>query len=219
MRTHFIITGRSKEVLEEIVKPIVENFLSKRGLVLSQEKTKIVHVKEGFDFLGVNTRKYKNGNLFQKPAKDSIKRFMTDIKETIKRNKAVKTEILIRLLNPKITGWANYYRHYCSKQTFGYINHHLFPPLWRWARNRHQRKGARWVAKKYFRNTRNRRWQFSISHTPIRRHVKIKSDATPYDPAYEEYFRVRQARRKEKRLFSPCKSSWSPWWDLKFYEN
>ena len=53
-----------------------------------------------------------------------------------------------------------------------------------------------------------------IAHTPIRRHVKIQSDATPFDPAYEEYFRVRQARRKQKRLFFPCKSHWSPWWEI-----
>ena len=53
-----------------------------------------------------------------------------------------------------------------------------------------------------------------IAHTPIRRHVKIKANATPFDPAYEEYFRIRQARRKEKRLFFPCKSQWSAWWEL-----
>lgn len=141
----FIITGATKEVLENKVKPLVESFLSERGLGLSQEKTKITHISEGFDFLGVNTRKYHNGKLIQKPAKDSVKKFLADIRNTIKRNKAVKTEVLIRLLNPKILGWANYYKHYCSKRTFGYISHRLFQPLWRWSRKRHQRKGARWV--------------------------------------------------------------------------
>ena len=58
-----------------------------------------------------------------------------------------------------------------------------------------------------------------IAHTPIKRHVKIKSDATPFDPAYEKYFRIRQARRKEKRLFFPCKSHWSPWWEIKLADN
>lgn len=227
----FIITGGTKEVLENTVKPLVEAFLNERGLELSQEKTKITHINEGFDFLGVNTRKYRNGKLIQKPAKDSVKKFLANIRNTIKSNQAVKTEVLILLLNPKIIGWANYHRHYCSKQTFGYVSHMLFRPLWRWARKRHPRKGKRWVVNKYFRTIGHHRWRFStkikgngntptyldlveISHTSIRRHVKIKSDATPFDPAYEEYFRIRQARRKDKRLFFKCKSQWSAWWEI-----
>jgi RNA-directed DNA polymerase len=118
----FIITGKTKEVLENTVKPVVENFLRERGLVLSQEKTKITHIQEGFDFLGVNTRKYRNGKLIQKPAKKSVKKFLRNIRETVKKNQTAKTENLIRLLNPKIRGWANYYCHYCSKRTFEYID-------------------------------------------------------------------------------------------------
>jgi RNA-directed DNA polymerase len=156
---------------------------------------------------------------------------MRNLRDTIKQNKAVKTETLIRLLNPKITGWANYHRHYCSKNTFYYVSHHLFPALWNWSKRRHNRKGSFWVARKYFRKKGNNNWQFNakikdkklkpsyldlveISHIPIKRHVKIKADATPFDPAYEEYIRVRQTRRKEKRLFFPCKSSWSPWSEI-----
>jgi len=228
----FIITGRTKEVLVNVVKPVVENFLIDRGLVLSKEKTKITHIKEGFDFLGVNTRKYRNGKLIQKPAKDSVKRFMNDIRETIKRNGAVKTEVLIHLLNSKLIGWANYYRHYCSKKTFGDIAHKLFPLLLRWGIRRHQRKGKWWVVNKYFRTKGHQHWIFStkvkdklfntvyldlkeISHIPIRRHVKIVADATPFDPAYDKYFRIRQARRKRKNLFNACASQWSAWWELK----
>jgi RNA-directed DNA polymerase len=223
-------------VLEYRVKPVVESFLSERGLTLSDSKTKITYIKEGFDFLGVNTRKYRNGKLIQKPAKDSVKRFLKNIRETIKQNKAVTTEILIRLLNPKIIGWANYYRHYCSKRTFGYISHQLFKLLWRWANRRHPNKGLLWLKQKYYRTRGHRHWVFSakiknksgktdyldlveISHTTIRRHVKIKSDATPFDPAYKEYFRLRQIRRKQKKLFFPCKSQWSPWWEMKPIDN
>jgi RNA-directed DNA polymerase len=58
----FIITGRSKELLENEVKPLVISFLRERGLTLSEEKTKVTHINEGFDFLGWNARKY-NGTL------------------------------------------------------------------------------------------------------------------------------------------------------------
>ena len=64
----FIITGKSKELLENEVKPLVENFLKERGLTLSVEKTKATHIEEGFDFLGWNFRKY-DGKLLIKPSK------------------------------------------------------------------------------------------------------------------------------------------------------
>jgi len=64
----FIITGESKEWLEEVVKPRVIQFLDSRGLTLSEEKTHITHVSKGFDFLGWNVRKYPNGKLLIKPS-------------------------------------------------------------------------------------------------------------------------------------------------------
>ena len=97
----FIITGASKEVLVEVVKPAVEAFLWERGLELSSEKTRITHINDGFDFLGFNVRKYK-GKLLIKPAKSSIKRFLDEIREYIRSHRAVKTEVLVRQLNRKI---------------------------------------------------------------------------------------------------------------------
>jgi RNA-directed DNA polymerase len=100
----FVITGATREVLEDKIKPEVEKFLNERGLELSTDKTKITHIEKGFDFLGVNIRKYRSGKLIQKPAKNSVKSFLRDIKETVKHNRAVTTENLIRLLNPRIIG-------------------------------------------------------------------------------------------------------------------
>ena len=156
----FIITGATKEVLENKVKPVVETFLSERGLTLSKEKTKLTRISDGFDFLGINIRKY-NGKLIMKPAKSSVKRFLADIRETIKRNKAVKTENLIRLLNPKIRGWSNYYRHVCSKDTFSYVDYCIFKSIWRWAVRRHPEKSKKWVKDKYYRRVGLRNWVFS----------------------------------------------------------
>jgi len=147
-------------VLEEKVKPAVESFLRERGLSLSQEKTKITHIDEGFDFLGVNIRKY-HGKIGIKPAKSSVKRLLADIREKIKLNKTVKAETLIRLLNPKIRGWINYYGPVClSKKTFSYVDCHIFRAIWRWAVRRHPNKGAMWVKRKYFRSRKLRNWTF-----------------------------------------------------------
>jgi len=155
----FIITGATKEVLENKVKPVVEAFLSERGLTLSKEKTKLTHISEGFDFLGINIRKY-NGKLLMKPAKSSVKRFLADIRETIKHNKTAKTENLIRMLNPKIRGWSNYYSHVCSKRTFGYVDHCIFKSIWRWAVRRHPNKSKQWIKDKYFQCSGFRNWEF-----------------------------------------------------------
>jgi RNA-directed DNA polymerase len=65
----FIVTANSKELLENKIQPVIEKFLKERGLTLSEEKTRITHIDEGFDFLGFNIRKYK-GKLLTKPSKN-----------------------------------------------------------------------------------------------------------------------------------------------------
>jgi RNA-directed DNA polymerase len=102
----FIITGASKEVLEQKVMPLLVTFLKERGLELSAEKTLITHVDKGFDFLGFNVRKYK-GKLLIKPSKKNVKNFLDNLRALIKSQVAAKTENLIQQLNEKLRGWGN----------------------------------------------------------------------------------------------------------------
>lgn len=137
----FIVTGNSKELLENKVKPVIENFLQERGLVLSKEKTKITHITDGFNFLGFNIRKYKGDKkLLIKPAKKSITTFLQEIRRVIKENKGSSTESLIRQLNPKLRGWAYYYRHVVAKDVFSMIDHRTYKALYNWIRRRHPHK-------------------------------------------------------------------------------
>lgn len=207
----FIVSGATKEILECEVKPVIESFLRERGLELSKEKTKITHINEGFDFLSFNIRKYK-GRLFIKPAKGAIKSLLARIRKLIKENGTSKTGDLIRQLNPKIRGWANYFRHVVAKKAFRKIDHFIFEALWNWAVRRHPKKGRRWIKNKYFRTHCNDNWMFfaklkdkeedeflylfKARMIPIRRHVKIRADANPYDPAYLDYFNQRDRKRK-----------------------
>ena len=215
----FIITGNSKEWLEEKVMPVVVNFLSERGLALSPEKTKITHITEGFDFLGWNVRKY-NGKLLIKPSKANIKAHLEKVREIIKGHQAIKQINLIRLLNPVLRGWANYHCHIVAKKTFAYIDAQVWSMLWQWSTRRHPNKGARWVKDKYFKTRGTRNWVFaaederpgrkelkllSESDTPIRRHIKIKADANPYDKKWEMYFEARDARKRQNSLESQNK--------------
>jgi RNA-directed DNA polymerase len=211
----FIITGISKELLENEVLPVVREFLQVRGLTLSEEKTKITHIDKGFDFLGYNIRKY-NGKLLIKPAKDSLKRIMTKIRETVEAHKGVKQESLIRLLNPVITGWANYYRYSVSSKTFGSADKLIFEKLWQWALRRHPKKGKYWVANKYFHKIKNRNWTFAatpnrkkpeskivlkrLCDTKITRFVKIKGEANPFDPEWSAYFEKRVTCKMHQSL-------------------
>jgi RNA-directed DNA polymerase len=194
----FIITGETKELLEKEVKPVVVQFLKERGLQLSAEKTVITHINEGFDFLGFNIKSY-NGKVLTKPSKKSIKSILEKVKTIIKNNRQTKQENLIRLLNPVIRGWGNYYSHVVSKKIFSQIDHHIVKMLIRWAKRRHPKKSRNWISNRYFESCDDRNWVFRADKTellemakiPIKRHIKIRKDANPYDTEYGNYFRKR----------------------------
>lgn len=207
----FIITGNSKEWLEQEVKPAVVEFLAERGLVLSPEKTKVTHIKDGFDFLGWNIRKY-SGKLLMKPSKANVKVHLGKIREVIKANRPAKQTDLIKQLNPVLRGWANYHSHVVAKKTFNRIDSNVWSMLWQWAVRRHPNKGARWVKEHYFKTRGTRAWVFAAteekedgakrerillaeSDTPIQRHIKIKADANPHDPQWEQYFESRWGKK------------------------
>jgi RNA-directed DNA polymerase len=205
----FVITSKSKELLEGEVKPLVEQFLQDRGLELSPTKTVITHVENGFDFLGQNVRRYPNGKLLIKPSRKNVQTFLDRIRQTVKAALGASAADLIDTLNPMIRGWANYHRHVVSKRTFERVDHLIFSSLWQWARRRHPNKNSRWLKTKYFARRGNRDWSFFgeicddegrpskvwlyyAKSTPIKRHVKVKGEANPYDPAYETYFEARE---------------------------
>jgi RNA-directed DNA polymerase len=211
----FVITGATRETLEQ-AKLIIGDFLIERGLSLSEEKTKIVHIDEGFDFLGWNIRKY-GGKLLIKPAKKNVQAFLRKIRLIIKENRTAKQENVIRLLNPVIRGWANYHQNQVAKQTFSEVDHAIWKKLWQWACRRHPNKPLRWVKGRYFKSEGLRNWVFgtrvktedgsvimvklvNASDTPIRRHIKIKAEAHPFNPAWEEYFENRLGLQMKESL-------------------
>jgi RNA-directed DNA polymerase len=154
-RVHYIrfaddiaITGKSQELLETRVKPLVEDFLQVRGLSLSSDKTSITKIEEGFDFLGQNVRKYK-GKLMIKPSTKNVKAFLAKVRAKISPQQTSAGE-LIAQLNPIIRGWANYHRRIVSKRMFVKVDDFIYQWLWQWARRRHPGKPHRWIKRKYF---------------------------------------------------------------------
>jgi RNA-directed DNA polymerase len=126
----FIVTANSEETAREI-KDMIVSFLNERGLELSDDKTLISNINEGFDFLGWNFRKY-NGKLLIKPSKKSIKRFTETISQTITKGKAWSQKVLISKLNPIIRGWSNYHNSVVSSDVFRTLDHRMWELLWQW---------------------------------------------------------------------------------------
>lgn len=220
----FIVTGDSPETLAK-VQQIVAEFLQERGLSLSDEKTRVVHISEGFDFLGQNVRMY-DGKLLITPSKDAMKRVLEKIRTVIRENKAVAQPILISLLNPIIRGWVNYHRSVVATKAFRRFDYEVWQALWQWAVRRHRGKGATWIRHRYFHTIRNRTWTFACNagttdnpklvklvyatDTAIRRHRKIKAEANPYSPEWEAYFEERLTRQMGTQLLGNWKA-WHLW--------
>ena len=205
----FIITGARKELLEDEVRPLVEQFLRERGLELSPEKTCVTHIEDGFDFLGQTVRRFGRKLLIQ-PSKKNTHVFLEKARGLIRRARGWNQADLIRQLNPVLRGWANYHRHIVAARTFKKVEAALWQSLWRWARRRHHQKSWNWIVSRYWHRLNGKKvfavdtgertpegktvWLrlVNVTETKVRRHVKIKAAANPFDPQWRNYFEERE---------------------------
>ena len=215
----FIVTGSSPEILEK-AKSAIALFLEKRGLQFSPEKTKISNIKDGFDFLGWNFRKYgkTQEKLLITPSKKNVKTCLENMKRWVEKSIGVSQEVLIHQLNLKIKGWTEYHKNQVAKKTFSYVDMRIWRMTWHWATRRHPDKSAGWIKNRYWKKENGRNWVFTTktvvhgkvtdlrlmkaADVPIRRYTKIKTNMNPYDLDSEEYF--------EKRAFNLAKGEKIP---------
>lgn len=206
----FIITANNREVLEQMT-PQIKAFLNERGVSLSEEKTKITHISEGFDFLGQNIRKHHrtNGSLGKiqiTPSKASFQNVKDKVKRLTKRHRGATPAELIDKLNPVLRGWANYHRHIVCAETFGKLDNYVWGRLYRWCKRRHPDKTGRWIAERYFLHGGTHKWRFTDPGTGAslikvaevvkhKRHIKIRSAANPFDPEWDAYFEDRDRKQ------------------------
>jgi RNA-directed DNA polymerase len=206
----FIILCRTREEAQSMyirLKP----YLQKRGLELAEDKTRITHITEGFNFLGFNVRKYKVGKRYKlliKPSKESVQKARDKIKEVFKRMRGSNVEVLINEFNPIIRGYGYYWHHAVAKKIFTKMDNYVYWKTVKFLRGLHPKKSWKWVEKRYFKpdihgQSRNR-WlltapdklvqQTKMAWIPIIRHELIKYTSSPYDDTLEDYFHRRDIK-------------------------
>ncbi len=211
----FVITAETREEIEAI-KPQVVDWLTERGLQLSEDKTRIRHISEGFDFLGFNVRRYGTKCL-TKPQTEKVHAKLREIKSWLDKHPNVKPDAVIDVLNPILYGWANYYKHGVSKEVFAYFDQRMIQMLMRWTKKRHPKKGIRWIISRYFTRVGGDNWIFyarttdrrgkptvhhlyKVAHTKIVRHVKVRDIASPDDPTMTDYWAARATKQGKTYL-------------------
>lgn len=190
------------------VKASLTQWLAPRGLVFNEDKTQVVHLSTGCDFLGFNVRRY-GGKLLIEPSKAAIQRIRERLRTEMRALRGSNAAAVIATLNPIIRGWAAYYRGVVSKKTFSDLDDYLWKLTYKWATRSHANKPRAWVSARYFgrfNKFRNDRWVFGdaasgahlvkFSWTDIVRHVMVKGGASPDDPALAEYWSERRRRVK-----------------------
>jgi len=195
----------------ETVLTVLQRWLAERGLALSEEKTRIVHLTEGFDYLGFTVRHYRapqtsrsGYKLLITPSKASVQRIRAKLREEWLRLRGAPVAAVLHRLTPIIRGEANYFRVGVAAQTFGKLDSWMFGREVRWVKWQHPHKVSRWQKARYwgrFCPQRTDRWVFGDRQTgayltkfawfPIRRHVLVRRSASPDDPQLQAYWRER----------------------------
>lgn len=207
----FVIVCKTKEEaisMYEKLKP----YLNKRGLTLAEDKTKVTHIEEGFDFLGFNLRQYKTNKgmkLLIKPSKASVKKAKETIKNVFKQMRGRPAGDLIMKLNPIIRGIGNYWSSEVSKKIFSNLDMYIWIKIRKYLKNLHDNKPFKWIYKRYFKpdytGVSKDRWiltdphdnktqLFKMSWIPIVRHAVVKYRNSPDDASLEEYFEERDKK-------------------------
>ncbi len=121
----------------------VATVLAPIGLRLSEEKTRVCHMDEGFDFLGwrIQRRTWKGRNgkkaIYTYPSKKALNAVIDKVRTLTRRARHRTLADLLRRLNPVLRGWCNYFRHGVSARTFSYVDYFAFWRVFGWLRKRH----------------------------------------------------------------------------------
>ena len=216
----FIVTGKSKRILEKNIKPVIEQFLAERGLELSKEKTFITYIKDGFTFLGQSFRKHGRV-LIIKPSKEGVLALKRKLGTLIRKHVGAPMPVLIKKLNDSLRGWGNYHKHIVASDAFDHVDKYVYDQLWNMVKRRHRKKSKDWLKEHYWsaggnkgvfavkakteKNVEKVYKVFQVCSIKIRRYIKIKADANPYLAEFARYY-YRRRHDKESKLLGAMSS-------------
>lgn len=202
----FVAMCRSEEEAHR-VKSELAKWLAPRGLRFNEEKTRVVHVTQGFNFLGFGIRRFGD-KLLIRPSKDAVERVRERLKAEVKVLHGANAGGVLRKLTPIIRGWAAYYRTVVSSRVFADLDNYMWVLTYKWAKRAHPLKSKDWIVKRYFgrfNKVRQDRWVFGdrlsgaylvkFSWTGIVRHTLVKGAASTDDPSLNEYWEKRRRRK------------------------
>ena len=157
----FAVCCQSQQQAEQIKARLAE-WLQPRGLAINEDKTRIVHLSDGFDFLGFNIRRY-GAKLLIKPSTAAIRRLRKRLATEMRRLRGSNAGAVLARLNPIIRGWAAYYRGAVSSRVFSRLDAYVWKLTYKWAKHSHPNKSKTWAVRRYFgkfNKFRNDRWVF-----------------------------------------------------------
>ncbi|HEV2636808.1 MAG TPA: group II intron reverse transcriptase/maturase [Actinocrinis sp.] len=202
----FVVCCHTRQEAEGVRERLV-GWLAERGLSLNQDKTRIVALTQGFDFLGWTFRRYPGGKLLITPSKAAARRHRERLKGEMRKMRGSNARAVIATFNPIITGWTAYHRSVYSYREFSRLSQYMWTLTYKWARYSHSNKSAGWVTGRYFgefNKARKDKWVFGDretgvyllrhSWTKFRPHVLVKGRASPDDPDLAGYWEYRRRR-------------------------
>jgi RNA-directed DNA polymerase len=203
----FVVCCQTRQQAEEVQARLAA-WLAPRGLAFNEDKTRIVHLEAGYDFLGFNVRRYR-GKLLIKPSKAAVRRVKRKLAAEMRRLRGTNASAVLATINPIVRGWASYYRAVVSKKTFASLDDYMWKLTYKWAKHGHPNKPRHWVTARYFgafHTTRRAKWVFGdaasgaympkFAWTKIVRHQTVIGAASPDDPALADYWARRRRRNK-----------------------
>jgi RNA-directed DNA polymerase len=204
----FVVCCHSRQQAEQVKAQLAE-WLAPRGLAFNQDKTTIVSLEAGYDFLGFNVRRYRNGKLLIKPSRAAVRRVRRKLAGQMRRLRGQNASAVLAAICPITRGWASFYRSVVSKKTFTSLDDYLWKLTYKWACRSHPGKPRHWITKRYFGQfnpSRHNMWVFGdaasgaylplLAWTPITRHRKVTGRSSPDDPALTSYWNQRRGRNQ-----------------------
>jgi RNA-directed DNA polymerase len=204
----FVVFCESREDATRVQEVLLPRWLAERGLTLAAEKTRLVHLREGFDFLGCHVRHYaaprtsRTGyKLLITPSRQAVQRLRNRLRAEWLRLRGQPVAVVLRRLNPIIRGWANYYRPLVAYRIFQQLDRWMYRravnhvrrlhrnQLWSWCKRRywgqlHPGRKDRWV----FGDKRTGQYLLKFSWFRIERHRLVRGTASPDDPDLRDYW-------------------------------